>query len=236
MLTKIKNYIPPEISNWWFAVSFITIFLGIIVLKFNLSSTLNIIFLFLIAISLILYKMNVKFSHILHYISFWFAFTMISLVSIAYIAALTKEFSITVITLISSSLLMVIFPLSLHLRNLWKMKNTGKNTIVSVAIISLTYAIIALLLIVLFSPLYNLSGIFQGSGVIKMSDHSKLVNKFDFFYFSSLVFYSTIFGDFDATGYSRILVIVELLISFVIHIIVLGVVISSFSSNIEKKE
>ena len=236
MLTEIKKYIPLEIFNWWFVVSFITVILGIIVLRLNLSSTLNVIMLFLIIIVLILYKINIKFSHIVDFISFWFAFAIISLVSVAYIAALTKEISIVAITLITTSLLMVIFPLSLHFRNLWLMRNPMRPEIVAVVMISLTYIFIAFLIILLFSPLYSLSGIFKDSGIMKITDHTKFSNKYDLFYFSSMVFYSTIFGDFEAVGYSRILVIFELLISFIIHIILLGIIISSFNLNSKTKD
>jgi len=192
--------------------------------------------LLLIIIVLILYKLNVKFSHIVEHITFWFALLIITLVSFAYIASITMEFNIAAITLTASSLLMVIFPLSSHLRNFWLMRSPKGPVVIAIVMITITYIVIAFLIILLFLPLYSLSGIFEESDILKITNHTKITGKADLFYFSSLVFYSTIFGDFEAKGYSRILVILELLISFIIHIIILGVIISSFNLNRNKNE
>ena len=230
MLKEIKDLIPKEFNNKWFVISAITVILSIIILKFDISKTLNVAFLFLVLLSLIIYKIKVEFPKGIDNFLFWCSFAIIVLISIAYISALTKEINITAITLIFSFLLMIIIPLTLHIRNLWKSKDMENKNI---TVVITSYLAVTFLIILLFSPLYQLSGIISGSGIIKTDKQIKLESKSEYIYFSALVFYSNVFGDFNANGYSRILVTLELTISFVWHIIILGMVTSNIKFSID---
>ena len=135
MLKEIKWYIPNELYNKWFTFFFIISIITITTFKFETSKTLNIILLFLLLSSLILYIKNGKLFDKIDRILVYTILLFFTLFTIGYIASVVNEITITAISLIIATLLMVIIPLILHLSNLWKSKDMKKKRI-SVIIIS----------------------------------------------------------------------------------------------------
>ena len=101
-------------------------------------------------------------------------------------------------------------------------------------ILILSYIFVVSLLILLFAPVYQLTGILNNSGIVNVKDNTKLEGRLEYIYFSASVFYANLFGDTVPMNYSKLIVIVELVISSIFHIIVLGMVISKFNADYKK--
>ncbi len=226
MFKEIWDLVPKEFKNKWFVIFLVSLISALLVLNRDISKTFNVVFLFILLFSLFLYNINVKLMGIFEKTISWLFLLLIFLFSLGYTAALLHEINIAAISLIIGTLLMVIIPLIMHLSNLWRSKN--------IPILVLSYTFVVFLLILFFAPVYELSGIFDGSGLIKVKDNTKLESNLEYIYFSASVFYANLFGDILPINYSKLVVIIELVISSIFHIIVLGIIISKFSAEPKK--
>ena len=94
----------------------------------------------------------------------------------------------------------------------------------------LTYLALAASVIVLFGFIYAASSTFPAHSIFK--DQIQYDgNAWTYVYFSSSMFYSNIVGSFDPQGYSRLFSQVELVLSAIIHIFMLGYVIPGLTKK-----
>ena len=87
---------------------------------------------------------------------------------------------------------------------------------------SVYYFLTVLSITILFSLIYSSVGATQGS-IIKNSDLQLELNSFDYLYFSSQVFYTYSFGEFQPRNLLvQLAVMIETFVSFIIHILIIG--------------
>ena len=92
--------------------------------------------------------------------------------------------------------------------------------------IILAYFLIALLLISTFVGLYSFFGdVRYGGEPLEENTYSS----FDYYYFSTMTFYSLGYGDFVPTGNARIIAMLEVFVGYLFHILMLGWIFSKFS-------
>ena len=84
------------------------------------------------------------------------------------------------------------------------------------------------LLIILFGYSYAILGSFEDNGIEWVTENGVVTDVWNSIYFSAQTFYSSSFGDIVPLGYSRLLVVVELIFSVILHVIVLGRIISGY--------
>ena len=228
-LDKLKKVeiIPNEFKNKWFVFFFLSLISSSIILKYTKPAKFHIFFLLILMVSSFLFNIKVKKRIFIEKIQSWTLFLLILSLTIGYATILSlKTYQATMITfifLLISFLLMIITPLILHLRNLWK------STSLTISIIS--YVIISFLFILLFALFFSLSEVPEKSGIFKFKDNEKIEGKIEHIYFSASVYYTNLFGDAVPQGYSKLVMIVELVISYIFHIYLLGIVISKLSDK-----
>ncbi len=220
ILTKIRREVKKEISE----LSRKDIFLiGVLILSLSfLLSPLEIKTLKVIAIfaTLISYYFLIRknFKSRDNFLKVFNIFVLMTLIfaAFSYTAASVKEMNVAAVSIFIWFMIMFLFSIILYVLILHKSKN--------IPIIIITYIAISVLTIAMFAFLFSVSKSFDG-GVV-WSDSKEMVDDNNNFYFSALVFYSNVFGDIIPLGISKIIVFVELIWSFVLHIIIIGEVIS----------
>lgn len=218
-LDKITNQISEELHKWWICLYFIVLLLLMVVWFFDLSRTLKICSLFAIAVAQLLYNINTKFEDFFQRYLSWSSFLLLTLYAIILTALYVNEVSIAILTLL---VIFGAFILGIVLtsgKSLWKSRKIHE--------IIIAYLALAGSLIVLFGFGFSIATDLVGNELKWISVNSNVTDAWDFIYFSALVFYTNTFGDILPYGFSKILVILELVISFVIHIIILGKVVNS---------
>lgn len=220
-LDKMKGQIPKELRNKWFFYFLVSSAISLICFSLIKSPPLNTISLFLLIVSLFYYNIRVKSEDFFQYFIKWTYFVLILLLGFSY--GLIIYFNIidtaAFMLIIAISVILLSFVV-INILNLW---NSRKPILIIIS-----YLLLAISVILSFSLL------FTGSDIRWLKDNSKVSNWWDFVYFSASLFYANTFGDILPFGYSRLLVILELAFSFIIHIIILGTVVNSYNGKNEK--
>jgi len=220
-----KEYIPGEWQNKYFLIFLTSMLIFATVWSIgSLPKLVKILTSLLFLLSYVIYNIKVitKEDSILIKFLNWTLFIIILLLTIAYIAATFKEITIATFTLLITFGTIVLSSLFMGINNLWKSR--GIFSIIS------SYLVLAFVAIVLFGSIFTVIGEFEGNELM-WGNESKVEDAWDYMYFSSSVFYSSTFGDIFPLGYSRLLVSLEFAFSFVIHIIILGLIISQVYSS-----
>lgn len=146
---------------------------------------------------------------------------------VTYIAVSTYEIKIAIISVIILVVLMMALPIISNMHNLINSKNLFG--------LAINYLFFSIGIIILFSLFFAITNGLPESGIVYNS--ATPVNKtIDFIYYSAQVYHSTTFGDITPLGYSRLISFIELLISFIVHIIIIGYVINRIVNSKSVKE
>ncbi len=153
----------------------------------------------------------------------WTYFIVLLLFAVAYLSASVQEIEIAATTFIITPYILTGGLLVLVISGLWKSKNTWT--------IIISYVFLAVLVITLFAYSFAILSTCKGNEVEWVSGHVSITDPWALMYFSTEVFYSNSFGDIVTLGLSRLLASIELVTSAIIHIIVLGIVISNLKDR-----
>lgn len=163
----------------------------------------------------------------------WIITLNLILVSLAYLFASFKDYDMAAILLLLMMAVVLIAVISYYLRNLWKLKDViNDKPILKLILIILFYGLVAGHIIFLFSFLFSL----PGNGLYDIVNNSTVSGKENLYYFSGTVFYSATAGEIIPNGLSRWILLIECFVSYIVHIILLGIIISSFKDKFNKNE
>ncbi|MCX6749391.1 MAG: hypothetical protein NTW17_01440 [Candidatus Pacearchaeota archaeon] len=95
-----------------------------------------------------------------------------------------------------------------------------------------SYVILAFLTIILFGYVFSIISAYPEQGLINSQNEKMNITAWDYVYFSSNNFYTMSYGDAFPFGFwFKLASTLELLVSFIIHIIILGVIITEMGKN-----
>lgn len=222
MKARIKQLIErirPEIYNKWFA------YLVLSILSFTISwniesTTFRIITVLAVSLTYSLYMFHISKSLITGFyaILFW-------IVSITYVASSVKEANLVFMGVLSTITLILLGSLATSFLDLY---NSEKliNIIVN-------YLIFSFFLISTFGILYTSSPVaFEGNVLKNSFDNATIASSKDYMYFSFTTYYSSGYGNYYPVGNQIILInMAQVVLSYVIHIIILGKVVSRMSNK-----
>ena len=149
------------------------------------------------------------------------------LISFAYFAAVVGDSAISLVLLILSTISFLFGLLVLYTWNTWKTKDVSKWKIL--------YGVITYILLVLYSSFcFGLFFFFYSLHVTSglFIDATKISSLIEYIYFSFTLFYSSTFDNVIPFGFSKIIVVLELIFTSIVHIFILGVVISKISRDL----
>jgi hypothetical protein len=209
--------------NKWFLFYLGSVFFFLICWYFVGIKTLNIISIFAIVLFQFFYNIKVGYKDFFSKLINWSIFFITFLFSIFYIAVTVNEPNVAFSMVIFALVIFFILPSIIHFRNVWKSESFYE--------IIIWYPLLSFSLILLFGFIFLISGIFSGNEIKWAINNSKLDNLWDFVWFSGSVFYSNTFGDIIPFGYSRAIALLEVAVSFFLHVIILGYIISRFSNQ-----
>ena len=153
----------------------------------------------------------------------WTYFFVLLLFAVAYLAASLQEADIATATFIFAPYVLTLGLLIPVLLGLWESKNT--HTLI------ISYVILAVLVITVFAYSFAVLSLFEGNEVEWVSVQKVVTDPWALLYFSTEVFYSNCFGDIVTLGFARLLASIELVTSAIIHIIIVGMVISRINTK-----
>ncbi len=215
---QVKHNIWKDPAPWLY-IGFMILFFVILVIKSITSPTLKIISIFGLFVAQLLYTIKNKenkSTQIFPNFSNWAGTILLLLFAISYTAATVKEITFGAITFLFTLGTIMLGALVLNFSTLFKSK-----TLVGII---LSYIMLAFGSILFFGFMYNIFSGFPEHQII--SQEGNHINEvWNYLYFSSSVFYTNTFGDILPQGFSKVMVQIELLYSFIVHIIVLGAVI-----------
>lgn len=137
-----------------------------------------------------------------------------------YLAVSVNEPDIAAIILISTLGLIFLSALISNLFYFWNSKSVPRLLI--------TYTALAVTTIVFFGYTYATISANEGSYLLDNTIKEPIKDINDYMYFSATVFFGTIFGDIIPVNYMRYGSIVEIFLSTLIHVILIGIIVSKF--------
>lgn len=156
----------------------------------------------------------------------WFLALLLFLITIGYTAMSVGEKGLAVITLLAIFGVSTLWAVLRNLINLWKTKDLEQQSLTPVI---LFYLGTAFSFICFFGFVFSIASAFDGNGIVGAQDKIKLVDTWGIIYFSAATFYSTSLGEYFPLGGSRWIMITESLFSLIVHVIILGIIISNFN-------
>jgi hypothetical protein len=227
-IKEIGSEIKKELKDGWFWFYIIAMLvLGGIIWgnsKTNfLPKTLIIIIFFLFPIIQFVYNIKIKMENKFQDFLRWFYFLVLTILPIIYLSVMVGEIQIGAILLVILAGLGLISMVGVQLRTLIKSKGR-------IPLIIINYLIFVFLLIILFGFIYSFSNAFEQSKIINQ-ENIKIQGTEELIYFSTSVFYSNIIGYYPL-GVSKWIVQIEVVISYLVHIIVLSYLLSEIKKKI----
>lgn len=229
MLSELKQEFKQQFYNKYF-LFYLASIIFVCVSWFALNIvTLRIFGIIILVICQFFYNRKVKinddlFIRCLH----WAYFLFFLLLSVTYVAVSVKEMEISLLTLIILPIPIIISILIPIISDLWNPKNLFG--------LIFSYIFLAFLLIVLFGYGFVILGLSQDNAVKWVSDDKALDGTWDFIYFSAQNFYSNSLGDIIPLGMSRVWAVIEFITGTVIHVILLGMIISRLNNMIKARK
>lgn len=222
---KIKKLIERfllEIKNKWFVYLIISFMFFTVAWRINVPVTVKIIALLILSMAYTLYTLKVRrsWTNIFNTILIWLSF-------IIYLATSVKDVNVAIIGLLIMMVMILAGSLITALLDLY---NTEKipNLIIS-------YILLAFMVIVSFGVFYITTGVSEGNFIKNSFSNTTVTNTYDYLYFSSITYYSSGYGEYYPVGdRMRLITQIEVAFSFVIHIIVLGMVLSRLGNKDNK--
>jgi len=157
-------------------------------------------------------------------------FFIMGILTIIYLALALGEIIVAVWMLIVTFILIIVGSLVINFLALIKLNKYYITLIM--------YIFISFLFISLFGFSYSLAGGYN-QGLVWTSINSTkapLDSALDSMYFSSSVYYSSVAGDIQPVGFSKFLMQLELFLSYLFHVIILGFVIKNTDLRRNKKK
>ena len=93
----------------------------------------------------------------------------------------------------------------------------------------MAYLVAVFTIVVFFGFIYTISGTFENQGILN-TDGEVIQNAWEYVYFSSSAFYTMVL-DYSPKGFSRIIMQLELVASFIIHVFLLGILIPKIKKS-----
>lgn len=236
MKIDFKKFIPEQFKNLWFWIYVIVVIISLTILKTSLSHPYKIISLFLLIVIQIVYNLKVKYNKKTALLN-WVVTANLILVFLAYLFASFKDYNVAAILLLLLIAVTFIAVITSYMQHLWRIKDAAdKKPIRKLILIILFYGLIAGHIILFFSFLFSIAGLYAGNEVIDIANNVTVTGTRNLYYYSGTVFYSSTFGDMVPAGFSRWIVLSECFVSYIVHIILLGIIINSFRKNFDKNE
>jgi len=234
MKFDIKKFIPEQIKKRLFWIYIIVVVISIIILKTNLTPPFKIISLVLLIVFQFKYNKDIKYGGAIDTINgilFWY----LILVSLAYLFSSFKDYNMAAIMLLIMITGILIASTFSYVIYLWKIKDSKiKKPITKVVVIIILYLALAINIIITFTFFYNVAIPFEGNEIIDTQSNANVTDLESLSFYSGTVFYSSTFGNMLPNGISRWITLFECFISYIVHIILLGIIISSFFNNTKK--
>ncbi len=183
--------------------------------------TIRVLTIFLFVLSQFLYNIKIISRDEYYFNRFvnWIYLILFFLFAITYLLLSVKEIEIALFAFLSVPFILFIGLSILSLFSLWESKNILK--------IIILYIFLVFSVIILFGYSFAFINVFGGGNEIKWASENKVVEDiWDSIYFSAQIFYSRNSGEIVPLGLSRLLIVIELVFSAIIHIIVLGSIVS----------
>jgi len=216
-------------ENKWFLTYVVVVLTCVSVFFANLPTTVKIGFLVVLLITQFLYSLNFKYPLGVTIVN-WTVFADFLLIAIAYVAISVKDYDIAAITTLLAIAVVLLLPILLNLIKLWEVKDSKHKPLLKIIAIVLMYTFLAISMIILFGFLFIISDSTAGSEIIRpcnTTPSNTTLTGEDFLFYSGTVFYSSTFGDMVPQGFSRWLTLFECMVSYIFHVILLGVIVSS---------
>ena len=224
---SIREIIKAELTDKWFLIYSLSVIFLPIISYFLPWKTFKIIAFVCLPIIQFVYNIKSKesqqssFSKTLN----WIFFILWIIFSIAYISVITNEAIVGLIFLliipvaIAISTIIVSVGTSISLlknpKNLWS--------------ILIAYLLLTIVIILIFSLLYFFFTVNEQNKILDR-DNNKISGFYNFFYFSTLIYYSNNFGE-TPYGLSKFFSILEITLSYIFHIIIIGYSVNSIGKN-----
>jgi len=203
-------------KNKYFWIHLIALsFLSITWFLTGSPKTVKILSIFLVVVSQLSYNVKVKIIDDFYFRFLqWLYLVLILLFAILYLASSVGDIKIAMgFYFIMPFVLLIGF----FIPNVYALrKSRNVHEVISY------YIIVVLIGIIIFGYGFIILSAFGGN---------KLENPWDYLYFSAQIFYSDNFGDIVPIGLSRLLAVIEIVFSAIIHIIVLGTIINRISGK-----
>ena len=225
---QIIDELKTEIKNKYFLFYIVAAVLLLITWFFKGTPvTFKVLSIFLFVVSQFVYNIKIKTPDDIFYRFLKRMLFVLSLLfAITYLASSVEEIEIALITLLIIPFAVLIGLFIPMVFSLWE----GK----SIWDVIISYISLVFIVIVLFGFTFTILSAFEGNEVKWASGDTAVRDFWDFIYFSAQIFYSNNFGDIVPLGLSRLLAVVELVLSAIFHIIVLGMIITRLSEKIKK--
>jgi len=177
--------------------------------------TIKILSIFLVVVSQLSYNVKVKIIDDFYFRFLqWLYFVLILLFAILYLASSVGDIKIAMVFYFIMPFVLLI---GFFIPNVYALrKSRNVHEVISY------YIIVVLIGIIIFG---------YGFIILSALGGNKLENPWDYLYFSAQIFYSNNFGDIVPIGLSRLLAVIEIVFSAIIHIIVLGTIINRISGK-----
>jgi len=225
MEERIKKEIIKELKNIWFwgYVIIMIVLAGLLQfsLKNNFPKTFMVLILILFPINQFVYNIKVKIENKFQNRLRWGYFSILSLLAVIYLSTVLGEIQISAILIVFLMGGILCAIATIQLTNL--LKSRGKILLI------IHYLFFAFILILLFGFIYTVTNAL-GQNILNQ-ENEKIQGTGEIIYFSLSVFYSNVI-EYYPVGFSKWIMQIEMIISYIIHIIILGYLIS----EIKKKD
>ncbi len=229
-----KKIIPEQIKKKFFWIYLIVVIISLIILKTNLTPPYKIISLIVLIVSQFKYNKEIKYGGGIDTFNKFFAWYLI-LVSSAYLFAAFNDHDMAAILLIIMIAGILIASTSSYAIYLWNIKDSKiKEPKIKVLIIIILYLALAINIIITFTFIYSVAIPFDGNHIINTQTNTNVTDLENLSFYSGTIFYSSNFGNIIPQGISRWITLFECFISYIVHIILLGIIISSFFGKSKK--
>ena len=223
---KLSKFLPDQFSKKWFWIYLVMVILTSFILDATIAPLYKFITLLILIVSQWKYNKYVKYEGFVDkFNKFLLVFLILS--AITYLSAIFYPSSL-VITTVSILLLCFVFVVAQPIKYLWELKDSKISEIKKIVLTIILYLFLSILLILFFSSLYTMFSLQDQNNLYDSQTNSSLYNATDFYFYSGAVYYSIPPSNILPLGFSRLITILEIAFSYIVHIILLGIVISSF--------
>lgn len=221
---ELKTEISKELRNGWFILYLFSVLVFFVAFKLIDSKTFRIISLVLLILFLLRYSFKTKFEDNFQKYVMRILSVLILFLGISYVAISVGE---AIIATIMLALVTATIPLSIAGGSIHALLYSK-----SLKEIIFFYLLLVAATIIFFGFGFALLSNSEGNELRWTKDNTSVSNIDNgifnpFNYFSALVFYTNTFDDLTPFGRSKILVLIELISSFIIHSIILASVLDS---------